>query len=234
MLLNLLKAEVEGLADPGSRKPTSNAQWKPFGKLNCAVKDIAHDDVCRHTHTQFTTWLPIACNQVTCSEPSVGLHAFEAPVVSGPAGDELPALLGLRSIQAHKGVIETNPVMPMLTFPGPGGYTITWEPGALQFPLSRAPSGHLVIPCDLFDKLTPSTGGTPAQQMTLHSEVLQADAQMPEALPVNPFISTSSADPIWPCSHLINEIGAPSQSVITWLPFTPVRPGRWLNTPTCH
>ena len=40
MLLNRRKAEIERLADPGSRKPTSSSQWKPFGQLNCATKDI--------------------------------------------------------------------------------------------------------------------------------------------------------------------------------------------------
>ena len=62
LLLSLFKAEIERLADPGSRKPTSNAQWKPFGKPNCATKDIVEkNDVCGHS-TQFTLWLTIACN----------------------------------------------------------------------------------------------------------------------------------------------------------------------------
>ena len=65
MLLNLLKAEIERLTDLGSRKPTSSTQWKPFGQLKFATKDIVQHDVCRQS-TQFTPWLTIACNHRAC------------------------------------------------------------------------------------------------------------------------------------------------------------------------
>ena len=49
-------------------------------------------------------------------------HTFEAPVVEGPGGEDLPALLGLKSISARSGVIETVTGSQKLSFPGPGGY----------------------------------------------------------------------------------------------------------------
>jgi hypothetical protein len=52
MLLNRLKAEIERLADPDSRKPTSNTQWKPFGKLNCATKGIVKNPACRQVRSR--------------------------------------------------------------------------------------------------------------------------------------------------------------------------------------
>ena len=39
----------------------------------------------------------------------------------------------------------------MIAFPGPGGYKIEWSPGTKLLPMTAAPSGHLVIPCDYFD-----------------------------------------------------------------------------------
>eukprot|EP00974_Lingulodinium_polyedra_P120480 11175184-Lingulodinium_polyedra.AAC.1 len=40
----------------------------------------------------------------------------------------------------------------MLVFPGPGGYKIEWAPGAKILPMTSAPSEHLVVPCDHYDK----------------------------------------------------------------------------------
>ena len=49
-----------------------------------------------------------------------------------------------------------------LTFPGPGGYKIEWNPGFTRIALNRAPSGHLVIPCDGFQGIAQKPqAGTP-------------------------------------------------------------------------
>lgn len=40
-----------------------------------------------------------------------------------------------------------------MTLPGPGGYEITWAPGAVRLPLEPAPSGHLILPTDAYDKI---------------------------------------------------------------------------------
>ena len=52
-----------------------------------------------------------------------------------------------------------------MTFPGPGGYKIVWEPGALHLPLSKAPSGHLCLELDHYDRLE-NLGGVPTKEMT--------------------------------------------------------------------
>ena len=38
--------------------------------------------------------------------------------------------------------------------PGPGGYKIEWSPGTKLVPLKTTKSGHIVIPCDKFNKAT--------------------------------------------------------------------------------
>ena len=70
--------------------------------------------------------------------------SFEAPVVDGP-GEDLPALLGLKSLTGRSAVLEMREGQELLTFPGAEGYQISWGPGAMHIPLSRAPSGHLVF-----------------------------------------------------------------------------------------
>ena len=81
------------------------------------------------------TCLPIA---VQTDDGRVDLHRFEAPTVSG-SGAELPALLGLRSMRSQNAVLEMTPGREALVFPGKGGYTIDWAPGARRFPLTCAP-----------------------------------------------------------------------------------------------
>ncbi len=49
--------------------------------------------------------LPIA---VPHDEQHSRTHAFETPWVEGAEGDNLPALLGLKSISGHAGVVETE------------------------------------------------------------------------------------------------------------------------------
>ena len=83
-------------------------------------------------------------------------------------GDSLPALLGLRSMREKQAVLEMTPGKERLTFPGPGGYSITWSPGTQHIPLVCPPSGHLVIPCDDFDNLT-TPSGLPAPTTTFHA-----------------------------------------------------------------
>ena len=107
--------------------------------------------------------IPIA---TTSREDVTSQHSMSAPAVEG-AGAELPALLGLRSMQSNNGVIETGADHRRLTYPGPGGYEITWSPGTIHFDLESAPSGHLVLPVDNYAKLRPQSGGLPPKQLTL-------------------------------------------------------------------
>ncbi len=51
-----------------------------------------------------------------------------------------------------------------------------WEPGALHLPLTKAPSGHLCLELDHFDRLD-DEAGVPPREMTLISGAGSRDDQ---------------------------------------------------------
>ena len=59
----------------------------------------------------------------------------------------------------QNGVLEMAPGHEFLMMPGPGRYNVNWSPGAVRYKLERAPSGHLILPCDAFAKLQGNHGG---------------------------------------------------------------------------
>ena len=65
------------------------------------------------------------------------------------------------------GVLEIKEGAEYLTFPGPGGYEIVWQPGAVRIKLEKAPSGHLVIPTDSFDEVPKKPSTIPEKEMVL-------------------------------------------------------------------
>jgi hypothetical protein len=106
--------------------------------------------------------MPIA---LTDFEGNVTLNEYHVPVV-GEEGRELPALLGLQSMSRLSAVLEMNPGNEHLTLPGPGGYSINWSPGSIRYKLEQAPSGHLILPCDEFAKVSKVKGGLKEPMMT--------------------------------------------------------------------
>jgi hypothetical protein len=66
---------------------------------------------------------------------------FTAPVISN---SEVPALLGLQSLQRQRAVVDTT--NRKLYLMGPGGYTINISPGSTCYDLREAPTGHLLLP----------------------------------------------------------------------------------------
>ena len=98
-------------------------------------------------------------------------QVFEVPTLEGEDGADVPALLGLRSMRSKNAVLEMSPGKEMLTFPGPGGYKIEWSPGTVHIPLTVAPSGHYVIPCDSYEKLSPQQGGLATETTVLLAEL---------------------------------------------------------------
>ena len=120
------------------------------------------------------------------------LHAYESPVVEG-GGDDLPGLLGLRSMKSQQGVLEMTDGEKMLTFPGPGGYQIVWSPGSTHIPLRTAPSGHLVFIVDAFGRVRQTTGGVPSKSMTLHANAAACQEMRPA--PEQSSSSSSAAPP---------------------------------------
>ena len=82
----------------------------------------------------------------------VKLDEFKAYVARG-SGADLPGIWGLDSMQEKDAVICLRKGKELVAFPGPGGYEIKWSPGTKLLPMVPAPSGHMVIPCDKFDKV---------------------------------------------------------------------------------
>ena len=127
---------------------------------------------------KFQASVPVAVPAEYPSGISTALHTFECPIVEG-SGENLPALLGLKSMADKKAILEMTPGKEALIFPGPGGYEIKLAPGHTKIPLKKAPSGHLCIPTDHFSSVSSSSnsssssasGGLPPPQFTLHARV---------------------------------------------------------------
>ena len=155
------------LVDPGAWNNLAGEKW---------IKEVARKAI-EHGHhpkqnrmkqpvtvqgvgqgTNSANWeiqMPIA---VRDSDGNTKLHEFRTPSV-GEGGYELPALLGLESMSKNRAVLEMTDGQEYLTYPGPGGYKIEWSPGTRRYKLERAPSGHLILPCDAFSQLTVVAGG---------------------------------------------------------------------------
>ena len=115
------------------------------------------------------TWkvqLPVA---VKTDDGRTQKMEFRTPVLEGGAAEETPLLYGLDSMEEKNGVLEMAPSGRYLTFPGPGGYKITWEPGAIRIPLEMTPSGHLAFTLDNFDTLPETTSGLKKEELILHT-----------------------------------------------------------------
>ena len=94
------------------------------------------------------------------------LHKITAPIVEG-SGENLPGLLGLRSLEELRGIMDCG--NRKLYFPGPGEVQIILPPGSVEIPLHKAPSGHLVMIIDDFEHLASRKGGTPDASLQLHT-----------------------------------------------------------------
>ena len=121
--------------------------------------------------------LPIAVEGEYPSGSGVNIQSFECPIVEGEGGEDLPALLGLKSMSDKNAILEMTPGKESLIFPGPGGYEIKLAPGYTRIPLQKAPSGHLCIPTDNFNaqstssSSSSSSAGLPNQHLTLHARL---------------------------------------------------------------
>ncbi len=99
---------------------------------------------------------PIA---VKFAEHEATKETFQANITEG-VDENLPAILGLDSMQEKDSVIILRKGKEIMAFPGPGGYKIEWSPGTKLLPMVHAPSGHLVIPCDRFKELPKGSAGS--------------------------------------------------------------------------
>ena len=74
------------------------------------------------------------------------LAVYNSPVV---VGSELPALLGLETLEKFGALIDCK--HHKIILPGPGGYQIKLSPASAAHTLEKAMSGHLLWPCTEWD-----------------------------------------------------------------------------------
>ena len=72
---------------------------------------------------------------------------FTTPVIQD---SELPALLGLNTLSQERALIDC--FNRQIVFVGPGGYRLQASPGSRTYKLESAKTGHLLLPCDCWDK----------------------------------------------------------------------------------
>ena len=86
----------------------------------------------------------MACGFETADGQAL-VGSFTAPVIGQ---SNLPALLGLKSMEAKRAVLDM--AGRMLYLPGPGGFHVQLSPGSIALPLVKSESGHLLLPCSKF------------------------------------------------------------------------------------
>ena len=107
-------------------------------------------------------WEVVALVAVPTKDGPTGEGTFTSPIVQG-AGENLPALLGLRSMEQQRAIVDTGG--QALILPGPGEVEIVLPPGSVVVPLEKAPSGHLVMVLDDYENVGHRRGGTPPRTM---------------------------------------------------------------------
>ena len=108
--------------------------------------------------------IPIA---VRFQDRDATAETYKANVANG-CGANLPAIWGSVSMQEQDAVLLLRKGKEMIALPGPGGYKIEWSPGTRLLPMTSAPSGHLVVPCDRFDELKSNNDGS--ESITFHTD----------------------------------------------------------------
>ena len=72
-------------------------------------------------------------------------------------------------MQDKDAVIVLRKGQELIAFPGEGGYKIEWSPGTQVCPLTKAPSGHLVVQCDHFNDVVEGDANSTLSFITDHS-----------------------------------------------------------------
>ena len=95
---------------------------------------------------------------VQVQEQNPLLMKYMALIATG-SGEHLPAIIGRSSLQSNNAVLMMDRSgNQLLALPGPGGYEVTWAPGARIFPLKASLSGHMTLQCDHYEG-NPNAGG---------------------------------------------------------------------------
>ena len=117
-----------------------------------------------HQECKWKGKFPIALRHNNDQEHHV--HTFEAPICEG-TGEDLPGLLGGRTMETEKMILDFG--TKLCHIPGPGEVIITLPPGSITIPMERAPSGHFVLPVDGFDQVPERRHGIPEVPLALHA-----------------------------------------------------------------
>ena len=93
------------------------------------------------------------------------------------AGAQLPGLLGLRSLESLGAVLDTG--RQELVLPGGGERSESWPSGTTRIPLRKAPSGHLVMIIDEFERAVADRGTSalPERSLQLHSQTGDSETE---------------------------------------------------------
>ena len=106
------------------------------------------------------------------------MHQITSPVVEG-TGEALPGLLGLKTLEEKRAILDMG--TRELHMLGHGEVRFELPPGSLTIPLEKAPSGHLCMPVDSYDKVPAQTGGLRTEDsalaLTAVGEQRRGDAQ---------------------------------------------------------
>jgi hypothetical protein len=130
---------------------------------------------------EWTVSIPIAC-RLSVDGRRCCLNYFEAPVVGG-SGSHLPALLGLRSMSALSATLCMSEGREALFLPVDSQQSEDLA-NCRRSPLSKAPSGHLIMTID-------------------HWNDLQADAA--KGIVPDPMVLHTHFNPVGPTSCAIDE-----------------------------
>ena len=144
MGINVARALAQRAIERGF-KPSQNKMTRPL-----KVQGVGNGE-------QQCQWQCVTPVAVPHQDGSAGGGTFTAPVVQGGPGAQLPALLGLRSMEQQRAILDTGG--RTLIIPGPGDVEIRLPPGSVRIPLEKAPSGHLVMVVDDYDNLPHNSGG---------------------------------------------------------------------------
>jgi hypothetical protein len=93
------------------------------------------------------------------------LHTMTTPIVTGGEGAQLPGLLGLKSLESQRAILDMG--AKRLILPGPADISIELPPGSISIPLDKAPSGHLVMVVDSYAELTAVRGAVAPRSVHL-------------------------------------------------------------------
>jgi hypothetical protein len=76
------------------------------------------------------------------------LATYTAPLLDD---SHVPSLLGLKSMTAHRVLLDLVNDQYIMT--GPGGFQLKLSPGSHVIAMKRAPTGHLMLPASSWDSL---------------------------------------------------------------------------------